>query len=85
MNLFGEIETVEPMPKANRRAWKGHRSLIAMHGTTEGKKCGSCIHLRWKDGKYPKCLNNSANGGGSASTDHSSRWQACGLWKEEVK
>lgn len=59
---------------------------IAVWGNgPEGKKCGSCTHhyfIQWA-GKYPKCSKRRDKG--SASTDHSSRYDACGAYEEKSK
>jgi hypothetical protein len=55
---------------------------IAVWGTgPEGTKCGACKHhyFRRLASAYPKCAKRGDTG--SASTDHSSRYPACGQFE----
>lgn len=86
LDLFGnDVKPVPDKAKGKRLAELQHKQLLTIHGTTEGQKCGNCIHLKGRKGGYHtywKCLLASMSH--SIATDWRCRWQACGKF-ESIK
>lgn len=59
------------------------RVMHRMHGTTAGKTCGNCAHLRHQGmtaGRYLKCSLSVVRRG--AATDWRASWLACGKFEQ---
>ncbi len=82
-DLFGQVVAVLAARKpGSPKKRPKHNPLIPSFG--EGppdKKCGQCDfhYFRVFAKNYPKCEKRGTSG--SASTDHSSRYKACGLFQ----
>lgn len=56
------------------------QDMHRMHGTSDGHRCGGCIHMVTikRGATWFKCDQTRITGG--AGTDWRKRWPACGLW-----
>lgn len=73
-----------PHEPTNFQAYREHNRLCTENGVSDGNKCKDCQFLYYVsyNKTFYKC-ENSKKQGSSRSTDWSSRWQACGLFKPE--
>ena len=81
LDLFG---TPIPTPLKHKGRPKVNPCIKVWGTGPDGAKCGTCQHhyfIRYSR-KYPKCGKRGDKG--SASTDHSSRYPACGAYEEKT-
>lgn len=75
-----------PVPLKHKGRPKVNPCIAVFGPGPDGVKCGSCRFHYFKllANKYPKCEKRGKETG-SAKTDHSSRYPACGIYQPETK
>lgn len=84
IDIFGKETDIAEIEKKEKLKRKRYKTMQQRHGTTEGKKCGDCIHcVAHRQSKtWYKC--NLWIVSNSSATDIRLKDTACRLYESEV-